>query len=236
MGSTLIGQRSGRLTVLALLPRLTGPDPRKYDRVMCKCDCGKEAVRAVKTFLETYNSSCGCAVDHTLQSLGGRTFGKLTAMFLLPRGGRQGRAWTCRCECGRSVPVRSKDLRFGNTKSCGCTINRLEVNRDAPSGRQDMLLEAMAMRGGFMAMSAIKPLLSVASSSAVTRNVTTLERRGLLLRQPDPDRAHQRGGRGKLVHLLPAGRAYVQALSRKRAHGSPAATCRPAARASTPAA
>ena len=30
-------------------------------------------------------------------------------------------AWVCRCDCGREIIVRTKSLRSGHTKSCGCT-------------------------------------------------------------------------------------------------------------------
>ena len=207
----LVGQRSGRLTVLAMVPRMTGLDPKRYDRVACQCDCGRQVVRAVSTFLETYNSSCGCAVDHTLQSLGGRRFGKLVAMFLLPRGDKQGRRWTCKCDCGRSVPVRAKDLRFGNTKSCGCSINRLQVNREAPSARQDRMLTALACAGS-LPLGEVRVLLDV-GQGAIGRNLATLERRGLVERRWDPARLPRLGwGGSKRLHLLPAGEAYVHGL------------------------
>ena len=30
--------------------------------------------------------------------------------------------WKCVCSCGREVEVREKELRYGNTRSCGCLV------------------------------------------------------------------------------------------------------------------
>ena len=38
----------------------------------------------------------------------------------LSSGKRPVIAWLCRCECGRILTVRGKDLKDGHTKSCGC--------------------------------------------------------------------------------------------------------------------
>lgn len=32
--------------------------------------------------------------------------------------------WMCRCDCGVEKPVRSNNLRSGNTQSCGCRQQR----------------------------------------------------------------------------------------------------------------
>jgi hypothetical protein len=50
--------------------------------------------------------------------LTGRRFGRLTA--LRPAGRRHGRVmWLCRCACGRTHEVEARNLRDGNTRSCG---------------------------------------------------------------------------------------------------------------------
>lgn len=49
----------------------------------------------------------------------GQQFGRLTV--LAYAGARNGRRyWLCRCKCGNGSQVHTKNLRNGNTKSCGC--------------------------------------------------------------------------------------------------------------------
>ena len=57
----------------------------------------------------------------------GQSFGKLTVLYRHPENAGDGKAqWLCLCSCpaGNRVVVRGKDLRSGNTQSCGC--HRLE--------------------------------------------------------------------------------------------------------------
>lgn len=60
----------------------------------------------------------GKALDLT-----GQKFGRLTAIEIdCLREVKHGNciSWICRCDCGEMVTVTSKNLRNGNTKSCGC--------------------------------------------------------------------------------------------------------------------
>lgn len=52
------------------------------------------------------------------QDLTGQTFGKLT---VLEESGRihGGARWKCQCECGRVVLCRAKNLKCGDSKTCG---------------------------------------------------------------------------------------------------------------------
>lgn len=55
-----------------------------------------------------------------LKDLTGQEFGRLT---VIKRGtnDKESRAmWLCKCECGNEKIIRGKDLRKGNTRSCGC--------------------------------------------------------------------------------------------------------------------
>lgn len=51
----------------------------------------------------------------------GQQFGKLTALEPLPRDGRQGTYWRCRCQCGRECQVSYANLSSGRSRSCGCS-------------------------------------------------------------------------------------------------------------------
>ena len=44
----------------------------------------------------------------------GEVYGRLTVLE------RVGNKWLCRCECGNTTKPHRRDLRRGNTKSCGC--------------------------------------------------------------------------------------------------------------------
>lgn len=50
----------------------------------------------------------------------GQKFGKLTA--IKPNGSKSGEGvlWLCECDCGNQTTTTAKNLRSGNTKSCGC--------------------------------------------------------------------------------------------------------------------
>jgi hypothetical protein len=56
--------------------------------------------------------------------LTGQRFGRLTVLRLegthVSRGGsREGTLWRCRCDCGKETVVYGRNLRWGNTTSCG---------------------------------------------------------------------------------------------------------------------
>jgi hypothetical protein len=56
--------------------------------------------------------------------LSGKKFGRLTVIQqngVLPNGKNGNlKAWLCRCACGSEITVVGRDLRSGNTSSCGC--------------------------------------------------------------------------------------------------------------------
>ncbi len=57
----------------------------------------------------------GHAVDIT-----GQRFGELTAIEPTEKRRNNCIIWRCQCSCGKEVFVTAKDLRSGNTTSCGC--------------------------------------------------------------------------------------------------------------------
>ena len=64
--------------------------------------------------------------------LTGKKFGNLTVLKLEGRDKFGETIWNCRCDCGNLTNVRSRKLRTGNTKSCGCL--RYRPNRYDLSG------------------------------------------------------------------------------------------------------
>lgn len=62
--------------------------------------------------------------------LTGERFGRLSVVER--KGYRRGRpAWACLCDCGAETLVAGKDLREGDTKSCGCIHKDMLVSRNA---------------------------------------------------------------------------------------------------------
>ena len=52
--------------------------------------------------------------------LTGKRFGRLVVLRLAPKEGGRERRWICRCDCGSETSPTSKNLKSGNTASCGC--------------------------------------------------------------------------------------------------------------------
>ena len=51
--------------------------------------------------------------------LSGQRYGKLTVLSQADNIGDK-TAWLCRCDCGNNVIVKTRHLRSGHVKSCGC--------------------------------------------------------------------------------------------------------------------
>ena len=62
-------------------------------------------------------------------NLVGQRFGRLTVISEVKSDNYQ-TAWLCRCDCGNEKVIKTRHLRSGATKSCGCL--RDEMNRDRP--------------------------------------------------------------------------------------------------------
>lgn len=56
-------------------------------------------------------------------------FGKLTAIEKSPNKSKDGRTqWVCKCECGNTTEIIYKNLKSGNSKSCGkCVVNVKDI-------------------------------------------------------------------------------------------------------------
>lgn len=52
--------------------------------------------------------------------ISGQKFGRLTAIEYSHTNEAKKAVWRCLCDCGNTHYVTAKDLRSGNTKSCGC--------------------------------------------------------------------------------------------------------------------
>lgn len=66
--------------------------------------------------------------------LKGKRFGRL-AVIGFSRINKGGNAcWLCKCDCGNEVVVIGDNLRYGQTKSCGCLKKELNENRTLLEG------------------------------------------------------------------------------------------------------
>lgn len=122
------GQQFGELT--AIEPT----DRRRGSNVIwrCRCSCGKEVFATAKDLRSGNTKSCG----HVRRSnITGQRFGRLTAIEPTDRVVRNNVVWRCICDCGKEAFVAVKDLRSGNTKSCGCVnLERHSVPPDVVEG------------------------------------------------------------------------------------------------------
>lgn len=74
-------------------------------------------------------------------NLAGKTYGRLTVLKEADRDRWGQVTWVCKCSCGNNCYVRGRDLRSGNTKSCGCldiekataNIRKQTVNHSNPA-------------------------------------------------------------------------------------------------------
>ncbi len=142
-----IGQRFGRLVVIAEAEPAINKAGRKIKGVRCLCDCGNTKIIEINNLRRGITRSCGCIVrenfrymaqHRTLLNYVGRRFGKLTVVSELePRvdkNGRKRRVWLCRCDCGKMKPVLHGNLGGPHgTRSCGCLNHRTKT--EFPSGR-----------------------------------------------------------------------------------------------------
>ena len=129
------GQIYGRLTVIELI----GYNKHHKSIWLCKCACGKDVTTSSNLLRRGHIKSCGCywkqlfSKTKTINIIGKR-YGRLT---VLQREGtnRDGKAmWKCRCDCGKEVVVIGKNLRTGNSKSCGC--KRLKISEKYKDGKK----------------------------------------------------------------------------------------------------
>lgn len=68
-----------------------------------------------------------------LEQLEGSRFGRLVALVPVHINHRRP-AWRCRCECGRTVEVRTSSLKAGVTRSCGCLSKEAVAERSRKHG------------------------------------------------------------------------------------------------------
>ena len=68
----------------------------------------------------------------TIKDLTGMRFGRLTVLRRAEDDGSGRPRWLCRCDCGELCVAAGRNLRSGNTKSCGC------ARKDGSRSRRDL--------------------------------------------------------------------------------------------------
>lgn len=129
-----IGEKFGKLTVLDLdykkIEEYKKEKNRKVIFVKCKCDCG--VIKPIRYADLKYGKikSCGCLkikLNSTNNDIINNKYGKLTVMKYSHREKKKGNKigyrhyYYCNCECGNTnILAERNNLKFGDTKSCGC--------------------------------------------------------------------------------------------------------------------
>lgn len=110
----------------------------------CKCECGNIKIFKAKDIRSGKTKSCGCLVKDTLiqRNQNGKGKPNIKNIKIIPTGTKYGKLivlellgertkdrhciYKCECECGTIINVPGKDLKSGNTQSCGCIKSRGE--------------------------------------------------------------------------------------------------------------
>ena len=122
----LVGQKFGMLEVVSLGDVAITPNGTRTQMFNCICDCGKSTVASYSHLKYGGRKSCGCIKRlPKYDDLTGKVFAKLTVIRHIGQtnigsDGQYSQLWECKCECGNTCRINSRDLRSGNTKSCGC--------------------------------------------------------------------------------------------------------------------
>lgn len=127
MGARLdiLNQRFGRLTTLR-----KGRSVNAVTHWVCKCDCGAIVEVSTRALIHGHTKSCGCLRKESFQKvrskgktfvdLTGQRFGRLLVIKHIGSDEQKRAVFLCRCDCGVEKAIRSHNLKYGFTKSCGC--------------------------------------------------------------------------------------------------------------------
>ena len=81
------------------------------------------------------------------KDLTGQRFGRLTVIELAIIKG-ENTFWKCKCDCGKCCIVTRRNLKSGNTKSCGClhAERRIEANTTHSKSKTPLYMKWKGMR------------------------------------------------------------------------------------------
>ena len=112
---TMVGQRYGKLVVLAVSDKL---DTSGHRCLYCQCDCGNTCYKPAFRLRSGEAKGCGCS---RVRDITGQRFGMLTAIEPVEKLTKYGgRIWRCACDCGSECEIAYAQLMDGRRRSCGC--------------------------------------------------------------------------------------------------------------------
>jgi hypothetical protein len=120
--SKMIGKRYGKLLVTGFV---------NTQRVICRCDCGKEIEAWRTNLIQGKKAHCGCE-KYKDRDETGKKYGR---WIVVGRHSGSVEHWECRCDCGGKGVVARSNLISGNSQSCGC----LQKEKVASSGRDNWI-------------------------------------------------------------------------------------------------
>lgn len=121
----LTGKTFGEWTVLHQDFSNENRTAKRGARWICRCSCGKERSVLGYSLKAGRTQSCGHnRAEIHREDLTGQIFGELTVLefsgYELSEGNYNRTKWKCICSCGNIIEVLSKNLKNGETISCGC--------------------------------------------------------------------------------------------------------------------
>ena len=132
----LIGQKFGKLTVLA-----QAPNQGKLTAWECKCECGEKCIATTKRLRNGTKKSCGCLGRVHNDIIIGEKINLLTPLYKIKKG--RYIYWVCECDCGNITEVADGNLKAGAVKSCGCLRRAPSSHRLDLSGQKFGYLTAI---------------------------------------------------------------------------------------------
>lgn len=116
----ITGRRFGKLVAIKISSKRYGK--KKNIKWYCKCDCGKTVLVSSYGLCCGNTKSCGCS---RIKDITGLRSGKLVA--IKPTNKRSNNScnviWLCKCDCGKTTLVASRNLQNKQVKSCGCLLS-----------------------------------------------------------------------------------------------------------------
>ena len=101
--------------------------PSSHKKILCVCDCGKEALITICSLYSGNTKSCGKCNLITAAQMKVLIFSKLRMKYpkdILPGSGKK-ETWLC--DCGNEKDISINNVTSGRTKSCGrCNLIKVK--------------------------------------------------------------------------------------------------------------